>query len=155
MADVFSPTLIMASGQYQVHRNTASQLTLLLSGAIDEETVLGCERETRMRLAVAEGGSLQILWDFRGVESYSFEARIVLVRLQRFLALKAACTVYVAAELAARSLALWAAHMGGHGRMCITADVKGAQSWLAGESEPTTGRHLIHGASAPPKDKAG
>lgn len=144
----------MASGHFQVQRCTATQLTLLLSGVIDEETVLGCEREMRARVALAERGSLQILWDLCGVVSYSFEARIVLVRMQRFLAVKASCTVYVADELPARSLALWAAHMGGHGRMCITADLAGAHAWLAGESEPTTGRHLVHGASTPPKDKA-
>jgi hypothetical protein len=145
----------MASGQFQVTRSTASRLTLRLTGVIDEETVLGCERETRARTAVAEAGSLQILWDLRGVEGYSFEARIVLVRLQRFLAARAQSTVYVADALAARSLALWSAHMGGHGEMCITADVPSALAWLAGDSDSnTTGRHLIHGAPARAKDKA-
>src|SRR5262245_3125786 len=113
----------MASGLFQVQRCHATQLNLRLSGEIDEDTVLGCERETRMRIALVTRGSLQILWDLREVESYTFDARIVLVRLQRFLALRAARTVYVAAKPAARSLALWAAHMGGHGRMCITADL--------------------------------
>ena len=134
----------MASGYFQVHRSLASQLNLRLGGAIDEEIVLGCERETRMRLSLVERGALDVLWDLSTVESYTFEARIVLVRLQRFLAEKAARTVYVAADLPGRSLALWAAHMGGHGRMlCITADLAGAMAWLAGETGQTTGRHLI------------
>jgi hypothetical protein len=134
----------MASGYFQVHRSLASQLNLRLGGEIDEETVLGCERETRMRVALVERGALDVLWDLSAVESYTFEGRIVLVRLQRFLAEKAARTVYVAADTAGRSLALWAAHMGGHGRMtCITADLAGAMAWLAGETGQTTGRHLI------------
>ena len=145
----------MANGRFQVTRSTASRLTLLLSGVIDEDTVLGCERETRARTAVAEAGSLQILWDLRGVEGYSFEARIVLVRLQRFLAVRAQSTVYVADAMAARSLALWSAHMGGQGEMCITADVPSALAWLAGDADAnTTGRHLIHSAPARTKDKA-
>jgi hypothetical protein len=144
----------MASGYFQVQRCLSTQLNLRLGGEIDEETVLDCEREVRMRIALVERDSLQILWDLRDVESYTFEARIVLVRLQRFLAVKAARTVYVAAELAARSLALWAAHMGGYGRMCIASDVASARAWLAGETEPTTGRYLIGGASLPdPRDK--
>lgn len=107
-----------------------------------------------MRLAVVERGVLDVLWDLSAVESYTFEARIVLVRLQRFLAEKAARTVYVAADLAARSLALWAAHMGGHGRVtCITADLAGAMAWLAGETGPTTGRHLIQFPSVPGSDR--
>lgn len=146
----------MASGYFQVQRCLSTQLNLRLGGDIDEETVLGCEREARMRIALVPRGSLQILWDLREVESYSFEARIVLVRMQRFLATKASRTVYVAAELAARSLALWAAHMGGYGRMCITAELGSAHAWLAGDSEPTTGRYLIGDPTPqqPDKDKA-
>lgn len=143
----------MASGYFQVQRRLATQLSLVLSGEIDEETVLGCERETRVRVALVEDGSLEILWDLRGVESYTFDARIVLVRLQRFLAVKASRTVYVAAEPTARSLALWAAHMGGEGRICIATDLPSAMAWLAGETEPTTGRHLIRGV--PPRFSPG
>jgi hypothetical protein len=139
----------MASGYFQVERSLATQLKLRLGGEIDEETVLGCERETRMRLALVARESLEILWDLRDVQSYTFEARIVLVRLQRYLAEKATRTVYVAAELAARSLAVWAARMGGHGRLCLTADLGSAMAWLAGETGPTTGRFLIEGAYAP------
>jgi hypothetical protein len=135
----------MASGTFHVQRSLSSQLNLRLSGDIDEETVLGCEREARMRIALAGSGSLLILWDLRDVESYSFEARIVLVRLQRFLATKAARTVYVAAATAARSLAMWAAHMGGYGRMCIVADVPSARAWLSSDTEPTTGQYWIGG----------
>jgi hypothetical protein len=138
----------MASGHFQVQRCLATQLNLRLSGEIDEETVLGCEREARMRIALVEAGSLQILWDLRDVESYTFDARIVLVRLQRFLALKASRTVYVAAELAARSLATWAAHMAGQGRICITAELPAARAWLSGgDAEPRTGRYVIDGVS--------
>jgi len=143
----------MASGSFHVQRCLSTQLNLRLSGEIDEETVLRCEREARMRVALVESGSLLILWDLCEVESYSFEARIVLVRLQRFLAVKAARTVYVAAQLPARSLALWAAHMGGHGRMCIAADVPSARAWLSGDTEPTTGRYLISGAAPPTRDE--
>jgi hypothetical protein len=142
----------MASGHFQVQRCHATQLNLRLSGEIDEETVLGCEREARMRIALASAGSLQILWDLREVESYTFDARIVLVRLQRFLALKASRTVYVAAELSARSLALWAAHMAGQGRICITAEIGAGRAWLSGETEPRTGRYLIDGVSVTPAD---
>jgi hypothetical protein len=137
----------MASGHFQVQRCLATQLNLRLSGEIDEETVLGCEREARMRIALVEAGSLQILWDLRDVESYTFDARIVLVRLQRFLALKASRTVYVASELAARSLATWAAHMAGQGRICITSELPAARAWLSGDAEPRTGRYLIDGVS--------
>jgi len=137
----------MASGHFQVQRCLANQLNLRLSGEIDEETVLGCEREARMRIALVEAGSLQILWDLRDVESYTFDARIVLVRLQRFLALKASRTVYVAAELAARSLATWAAHMAGQGRICIVAELPAARAWLSGNAEPRTGRYVIDGVS--------
>ena len=137
----------MASGHFTVQRCHANQLNLRLSGEIDEETVLGCEREARMRIALVEGGSLQILWDLRDVESYTFDARIVLVRLQRFLARKASRTVYVAAELPARSLATWAAHMAGQGRICITAELTAARAWLTGDAEPRTGRYLIDGVS--------
>jgi hypothetical protein len=149
----------MASGHFEIRRPLATELTLTLGGDIDEETVLGCEREARSQLALVEPGSLHILWDLRQVTSYTFEARIVLVRLQRFLAARAERTVYVAAELASRSLALWAAHMGGKGRMCITADLQSAHAWLAGECGPTTGRHLIQGVvldrtEDPSKDKA-
>jgi len=147
----------MASGHFQIERCNATQLDLRLSGAIDEETVLGCEREARVGSTLAERASLHILWDLREVASYTFDARIVLVRLQRYLAPKAARTVYVAAEAAARSLALWAAHMGGEGRMCITAELGPARAWLARESEPMTGRYLIEGVRAtarPSKDRA-
>ncbi len=143
----------MASGYFHVQRSLSSQLNLRLGGEIDEETLLGCEREARMRIALVESGSLLILWDLREVESYSFEARIVLVRLQRVLATKAARTVYVAAETAARSLALWAAHMGGYGRMCIVADVPSARAWLATDTEPTTGRYWVGGATPTRSDK--
>ena len=146
----------MASGHFQVQRCLATQLNLRLSGEIDEETVLGCEREARMRIALVQRGSLQILWDLRDVESYTFDARIVLVRLQRFLALKAARTVYVASELASRSLATWAAHMAGQGRICITSELSAARAWLSGDGEPRTGRYLIDGVSVTPvgDDKA-
>jgi hypothetical protein len=144
----------MASGYFQVERCLASQLNLRLGGDIDEETVLRCERETRMRVALVADSSLQILWDLREVASYTFEARIVLVRLQRFLAVKAARTVYVAAELAARSLALWSAHMGGFGRMCIATDVPSANAWLSGDVEPTTARYFVSSAGIIAREKA-
>jgi hypothetical protein len=142
----------MASGHFQVQRCHENQLNLRLTGEIDEETVLGCEREARMRIALVEAGSLQILWDLRDVESYTFDARIVLVRLQRFLALKASRTVYVAADLAARSLATWAAHMAGQGRICITSELTAARTWLSGDAEPRTGRYLIDGVSVTTAD---
>lgn len=144
----------MASGYFQVQRSLASQLNLRLGGDIDEETVLRCERETRMRVALVADSSLQILWDLSDVASYTFEARVVLVRLQRFLAVKAARTVYVAAELAARSLALWSAHMGGFGRMCIAEDVPSAHAWLSGDAEPATRSYLVSGAGILTRYKA-
>ena len=155
MAVVLSQSLTMASGTFRVQRSTQTQLTLQLGGEIDEETVLGCERETRSRVSLVEPNSLHVVWDLRDVVSYSFEARIVLVRLQRFLASKALRTAYIAGEPVARSLALWAAHMAGHAAQapisptCIVPDLPSANAWLSEDdgAEPNTGRHVVWGAA--------
>ena len=129
----------MTNPGFRIYRNAYLRFTVEIVGAIDEDLALRCEREVRAQLALAAEGSLRVLWDLSAVESYSFEARMVIVRLQRFLASKAARTAYVAVAAAPRSLALWAARMGNDGRACIAADHESAETWLAaGNEEPNT-----------------
>jgi hypothetical protein len=128
----------MTSSGFRIARNTYQQLRLELAGDVDEEIALSCERETRTQLTLATAGSLRVLWDLTGVRSYSLEARVVIVRLQRFLTTKAVRTAYVAADATPRSLALWAARMGSDARACIAADHDSAEAWLAGRSDPNT-----------------
>jgi hypothetical protein len=126
----------MTGARFRLHRNAARQLTLELGGDLDENAALYCESETRADLALVASGSLQVLWDLRGVTSYSLEARMVLARLQQFLAAKSQRTAYVATDAVTRSLALWAARMGEQTAACIAADRAAAQAWLAA-STPT------------------
>src|ERR1700742_1367078 len=106
----------MTNSGFRISRNAHQKLRVELSGDIDEEVALGCEREARTQLALAGAGTLRVLWDLSGVRGYSLEARVVIVRLQRFLTTKAVRTAYVAEEATPRSLALWAARMGNDAR---------------------------------------
>jgi hypothetical protein len=128
----------MTSSGFRIARNTYQQLRLELAGDVDEEIALSCERETRTQLTLATAGSLRVLWDLTCVRSYTLEARVVIVRLQRFLTTKAARTAYVAADATPRSLALWAARMGSDERACIAGDQDSADAWLAGRGDPNT-----------------
>ena len=128
----------MTSSGFRIARNTYQQLRLELAGDVDEEIALSCERETRAQLALANAGSLRVLWDLTGVKSYSLEARVVIVRLQRFLNTKAVRIAYIAADATPRSLALWAARMGGDERACVAADRDSAEMWINGRSDPNT-----------------
>jgi hypothetical protein len=120
-------------------RNAVQRLTVEMVGAIDEEIAMRCEREARAQLALSAEGSLRVLWDLSAVTSYTFEARVVIVRLQRFLSTKADRTAYVAVHPTPRSLALWVARMGNDARGCIAADHDSAETWLTGNSsEPNT-----------------
>jgi hypothetical protein len=128
----------MTNSGFRVSRSAIDQFTVELAGTLDEETALAYERETRVQLALVVDSSLRVLWDLSAVEGYSLEARMVLVRLQRFLTIKAERTAYVAAEATPRSLALWAARMGNDARACIAADHESAAAWLTGRGDPTT-----------------
>jgi hypothetical protein len=96
---------------------------------------LHCERETRADLMLVVRPSLRVLWDLSTLESYSLEARVVVVRLQQFLSTKALRTAYVANTPSARSLALWAARMGDQSAACIAADQSGAEAWLRDQDD--------------------
>jgi hypothetical protein len=128
----------MTNASFKICRNAYRQLKVELVGAIDEEIALCCERETRAQLSLVAEGSLQVLWDLSALTSYSFEARLVVVRLQRFLTTKAERTAYLAFAPAPRSLALWAARMGNDSHACIAADHESAEAWLSGHSESST-----------------
>jgi hypothetical protein len=128
----------MTNPGFRVTRSAIDRFTVELGGMLDEETALACERETRVQLALVGDASLLVLWDLSTVDGYSLEARMVIVRLQRFLTVKAERTAYVAADAAARSLAVWAARMGNDARACIAADHDSAIAWLSGRSEPNT-----------------
>jgi hypothetical protein len=125
----------MANPSFQLFRSASHTLTLRLSGDLDEAVALHCERETRADLTLVVQPSLRVLWDLRALSSYSLESRVVVVRLQQFLAAKALRTAYVANTAAARSLALWAARMGDQSAACIAADGAAAEAWLCGQDE--------------------
>jgi hypothetical protein len=103
----------MANTCFQLFRSASHRLTLQLSGDLDEAVALHCEREMRADLMLVVRPSLRVLWDLSALRSYSLESRVVVVRMQQFLSTKALRTAYVANTPAARSLALWAARMGG------------------------------------------
>ncbi|HEX4352232.1 MAG TPA: hypothetical protein VHZ95_04945 [Polyangiales bacterium] len=128
----------MTNPGFRASRPAIDRFTIALVGTIDEETAMRCERETRMQLSLVQESSLHVLWDLSAVQGYSFEARVVIVRLQRFLTKKADRTVYLASEPTPRSLALWAARMGNDARACIAADHESAEAWLSGRGEPNT-----------------
>ncbi|HEY2734320.1 MAG TPA: hypothetical protein VGI70_10070, partial [Polyangiales bacterium] len=83
----------MTNPGFRVTRPAVDRFTIALAGTIDEDTALRCERETRMQLSLVAESSLHVLWDLSAVRGYSFEARVVIVRLQRFLTKKADRTV--------------------------------------------------------------
>lgn len=125
----------MANPSFQLFRSASQTLRLQLSGDLDEAVALHCERETRVDLTLVVEPSLRVLWDLSALSSYSLESRVVVVRLQQFLAAKALRTAYVANTPAARSLALWAARMGDQSAACIAADVAAAEAWLRDQDE--------------------
>jgi hypothetical protein len=131
---------------FRVSRTALDRFTVELAGTIDEEIALTCERETRVQLALVADASLLVLWDLSAVVGYSLEARMVIVRLQRYLTTKADRTAYIAAEPTPRSLALWAARMGNDSRACIAADHDSARAWLAGRADPSTQVRQVAGA---------
>jgi hypothetical protein len=123
----------MALTSFRVHRSPSAQrLTIELNGEIDEDAALGCERETRARLAATAERSLHVLWDLSGLTGYTLAARAAIVRLQCFLTGKAQRTAYVAPHAMTRSLALWTARMGNQSQACIAADQDAADTWLSG-----------------------
>jgi hypothetical protein len=125
----------MANSSFQLFRSASHTLTLQLSGDLDEAVALHCERETRADLTLVVRPSLRVLWDLSALSSYSLESRVVVVRVQQFLSTKALRTAYVANTPAARSLALWAARMGGQSAACIAADQSGAHGWLRDQDD--------------------
>lgn len=125
----------MPHARFQLFRSASHTLTLQLSGDLDEAVALHCERDTRADLTLVVRPSLRVLWDLSALHGYSLEARVVIVRLQQFLSTKALRTAYVANTPAARSLALWAARMGGQPSACIAADQGGAHAWLRDQDE--------------------
>jgi hypothetical protein len=139
----------MTNPGFRVCRSAIDQFRVELAGTIDEEIALSCERETRVELALVADGSLRVMWDLSAVVGYSLEARMVIVRLQRFLTAKADRTAYIAADATPRSLAVWAARMGNDARACIAADYDGARTWLSGGVDPTTQIRQVAGGRAP------
>jgi hypothetical protein len=121
----------MTNAGVRLYHDASHRLTIELGGELDEPLALYCECEVRVDLAQAASRSLCVLWDLSAVTGYSLEARLVLARLQQFLAGKALCTAYVAPAAATRSLALWAARMGEQVDACIAADRPAAEAWLA------------------------
>ena len=125
----------MANTCFQLFRSASHTLTLQLSGDLDEAVALHCERDTRADLMLVVQPTLRVLWDLSALRSYTLESRVVVVRLQQFLSTKALRTAYVANTAPARSLALWAARMGGQSAACIAADQGGADAWLRDQDE--------------------
>ena len=137
----------MANARFQLYRSASHALTLHLSGDLDETVALHCERDTRADLMLVVRPSLHVLWDLSALSGYSLESRVVVVRLQQFLSTKALRTAYVANTPAARSLALWAARMGGQSAACIAADQCGADAWLRNQDESAVRIVLPRGLS--------
>jgi hypothetical protein len=135
----------MANARFQLFRSASHTLTLQLCGDLDEAVALHCERDVRADLMLVVRPSLRVLWDLSALDSYSLESRVVLVRLQQFLSTKALRTAYIATTPAARSLALWAARMGGQSSACIAADRGGADAWLRDQDESAVGIVLSRG----------
>ena len=144
----------MANASFQLFRSASHSLTLRLSGDLDEAVALHCERETRTDLMLVVRPSLRVLWDLSALQSYSLESRVVVVRLQQFLSTKALRTAYVANTAAARSLALWAARMGGQPTACIAADQSGADAWLRDQDESAV-RIVLSRGLLPVRDASG
>jgi hypothetical protein len=145
----------MANTRFQLFRSASHTLTLQLSGDLDEAVALHCERETRADLTLVMRPSLRVLWDLSALRSYSLESRVVVVRLQQYLSTKALRTAYIANTAAARSLALWAARMGGQSAACIAADHAGAQAWLRDQDESAVRIVLASGQMGPRHEPAG
>jgi hypothetical protein len=144
----------MANARFQLFRSASDSLTLQLSGDLDESVAMHCERETRADLMLVMRPSLRVMWDLSALQSYSLESRVVVVRLQQFLSTKALRTAYVANTPAARSLALWAARMGGQPSACIAADLSGADAWLHNQDESAV-RIVLSRGLLPVRDAAG
>lgn len=144
----------MANTCFQLFRSASHTLTLQLSGDLDEAVALHCERETRADLMLVVRPSLRVLWDLSELSSYSLESRVVIVRMQQFLSTKALRTAYVANTPAARSLALWAARMGGQSAACIAADHSGAEAWLRDQDESAV-RIVLPRGLLPLRDASG
>lgn len=136
----------MAICSFQLTRTLLDELAIELSGSLDENTALLCEREVRTQLHQARDASLRVLWDLRALEGYSIPAREVLVRLQRFLADKANRTVYVAARTEPRSLAVWVLRMANHRDGHVARDLDAARAWLRDRNDPASGTHPREGA---------
>jgi len=135
--------LDMTFAGFRLYRDATRRLTLELAGEVDEAAALALECEARVDLALVAGGSLRVLWDLSAVRGYTLEARVVLARVQQFLATKSRGTAFVAPQLTTRSLALWAARMGDGRPACIAADRAAAEAWLAAsESQPLGVRQL-------------
>lgn len=122
---------------FQLGRTLLDELAIELSGTLDENTALLCEREVRTQLNLARNSSLRVLWDLRELGGYSLDARDVLVRLQCFLADKASRTVYVAERAEPRSLALWVVRMANHRDAHIAPNLDLARAWLRGREDDT------------------
>jgi hypothetical protein len=144
----------MANTCFQLFRSASHTLTVQLCGDLDEAVALHCEREARADLTLVVRPTLRVLWDLSELRSYSLESRVVVVRLQQFLSTKALRTAYVAKTPAARSLALWAARMGGQSAACIAADHGGAEGWLNDQDESAV-RIVLPRGLMPMREPAG
>jgi hypothetical protein len=129
----------MSTAAFHIERSHTDEVGVLLSGCLDESVLLSCERELRMQLGLAKSASLRVLIDLRGVTGYTLDARTVLVRMQRFIAVKASRVIFVVDRPEPRALALWAVHMAGPWDARMAADPSDARAFLRGRSDPPTG----------------
>jgi hypothetical protein len=129
----------MTAVSFQIDRCSPDELEIVLSGRLEEDALLACERELRTQLRLAKPTSLRVLVDLRNVDGYTLDARTVLVRVQRFIAEKAVRVVFVVDRPEPRSLALWAVHMAGPWNAQMAACVHDARAFLRGRSDPPTG----------------
>ncbi len=137
---------------FQIERCSPDELEIVLAGRLEEEVLLGCERELRTQLRLAKPASLRVLIDLRSMDGYTLDARTVLVRVQRFIAEKACRVVFVVDRPEPRSLALWAVHMAGPWNAQMASDAHDARAFLRGRSDPPTGVRPLASTRPPAVD---
>lgn len=116
--------------KYLISRNDSHRIDVYLNGSLERDVLVELETELRVQLASAPSGRLHVCVDLRRVDEYSLEARDVLIRLQRYVAGRAAGTVYFASGPAMRALALWAIRMSGDKNAHAVAGPREADPWL-------------------------
>lgn len=116
--------------KYLISRSDSHRIDVHLDGSLERDVLMELETELRVHLASAPAGRLQVCIDLRRVDEYSLEARDVLIRIQRYVAGRAAATLYFASGPAMRALALWAIRMSGDRNAHAVAGPHQADPWL-------------------------